>query len=326
MVFAGRRDRPRGRLGRGRAAPDVVARGRELGLGRRAARRVPQADRAPPLRARARARRDPLRPRLLGRRDRVRARAPEERLLCLAARAAPIRSAFRSLRSTRSTGRTPPTAACPPTAPRFTSGGSRMAEVAFQDVDKYYDGGVHAVQDLTLEAHDGEFLRARRPPAVANDGAADGCGARGHLRRHRVDRRARRQQALAQGARHRDGLPELRALSAPLRRRQHRLRAAPAQSAQGGDRETRRMGGEDARPDAVSCAPPEGAVRRPAPARGDGPRDRAPAAGVPDGRAAVEPRREVARPDARRHRTPPARPRDHDALRDARPGRGDDDG
>jgi multiple sugar transport system ATP-binding protein len=33
-----------------------------------------------------------------------------------------------------------------------------MAEVAFQDVDKYYDGGVHAVQDLTLDVHDGEFL------------------------------------------------------------------------------------------------------------------------------------------------------------------------
>jgi multiple sugar transport system ATP-binding protein len=33
-----------------------------------------------------------------------------------------------------------------------------MAEVAFQDVDKFYDGGVHAVQDLTLDVHDGEFL------------------------------------------------------------------------------------------------------------------------------------------------------------------------
>jgi multiple sugar transport system ATP-binding protein len=33
-----------------------------------------------------------------------------------------------------------------------------MAEVAFQDVDKFYDGGVHAVQDLTLDIHDGEFM------------------------------------------------------------------------------------------------------------------------------------------------------------------------
>ncbi len=33
-----------------------------------------------------------------------------------------------------------------------------MAEVAFNDVDKIYDNGVQAVFDLTLEAHDGEFL------------------------------------------------------------------------------------------------------------------------------------------------------------------------
>jgi len=33
-----------------------------------------------------------------------------------------------------------------------------MAEVAFKDVDKIYDNGVQAVFDLTLEAHDGEFL------------------------------------------------------------------------------------------------------------------------------------------------------------------------
>ena len=51
------------------------------------------------------------------------------------------------------------------------------------------------------------------------------------------------------------------------------------------------------------------ALRRPAPARRDGARDRARAAGVPDGRAALEPRREAARADARRDREAPARPR-----------------
>ena len=40
-------------------------------------------------------------------------------------------------------------------------------------------------------------------------------------------------------------------------------------------------------------------VGRAAPARRDGPRDRPRAAGVPDGRAAVEPRRQAARADAR---------------------------
>jgi multiple sugar transport system ATP-binding protein len=33
-----------------------------------------------------------------------------------------------------------------------------MAEVQLNDVDKVYDGGVHAVQDLTLDVSDGEFL------------------------------------------------------------------------------------------------------------------------------------------------------------------------
>ena len=50
------------------------------------------------------------------------------------------------------------------------------------------------------------------------------------------------------------------------------------------------------------------------------------AAGLPDGRAALEPRREAARAHARGDRRPPDRARRHDDLRHARPGRGDDDG
>jgi multiple sugar transport system ATP-binding protein len=33
-----------------------------------------------------------------------------------------------------------------------------MADVSFNDVDKVYDNGFHAVKDLTLDIHDGEFL------------------------------------------------------------------------------------------------------------------------------------------------------------------------
>ena len=61
------------------------------------------------------------------------------------------------------------------------------------------------------------------------------------------------------------------------------------------------------------------AVRRPAPAGGDGSGDRARAAGVPDGRAALEPRREAPRADACRDRAHPARPERDDDLRHARP-------
>ena len=46
----------------------------------------------------------------------------------------------------------------------------------------------------------------------------------------------------------------------------------------------------------------QGALRWSAPARRDGPRDRARARGVPDGRAAVQPRRQAARRDPRQHR------------------------
>ena len=50
------------------------------------------------------------------------------------------------------------------------------------------------------------------------------------------------------------------------------------------------------------------------------------AAGVPDGRAALEPRRAAARADARRDRVAAEAARRDDRVRDARPGRGDDDG
>src|SRR5919202_340705 len=33
-----------------------------------------------------------------------------------------------------------------------------MADVSFQEVDKVYDNGFHAVKDLSLDIHDGEFL------------------------------------------------------------------------------------------------------------------------------------------------------------------------
>ena len=72
---------------------------------------------------------------------------------------------------------------------------------------------------------------------------------------------------------------------------------------------------------------PGAALRRPAPAGRDGPRDRSPAAGLPDGRAALEPRRQAARPDARRDRARCSASSDVTThLRHPRPGRGHDDG
>ena len=66
------------------------------------------------------------------------------------------------------------------------------------------------------------------------------------------------------------------------------------------------------------------ALRRAAPARGHGARDRARARGVPLRRAAVEPGREAARADAPRDPEAAPRAEDHQHLRHPRPGRGDD--
>ena len=65
---------------------------------------------------------------------------------------------------------------------------------------------------------------------------------------------------------------------------------------------------------------PGAAVRRAAPAGGDGAGDRSGAEGVPDGRAALEPRRKAARADARRHRRASVAARRDHGLRHPRPG------
>ena len=76
--------------------------------------------------------------------------------------------------------------------------------------------------------------------------------------------------------------------------------------------------------DAPAGAQAARAVGRPAAARRDGALDRAPAQGVPVRRAALEPRRAAARRDARRDQEAAPEARQHDHLRHARPGGGDD--
>ncbi len=88
----------------------------------------------------------------------------------------------------------------------------------------------------------------------------------------------------------------------------------------------RRGGRANPRHRAPARPPAEGPLRRAAAARGARPRHRARAAGLPDGRAAVESRRQAARPHPRRDQRPAQAPRRHDDLRHARPDRGDDDG
>ena len=97
-----------------------------------------------------------------------------------------------------------------------------------------------------------------------------------------------------------------------------------AQAAEGRGHRQGQRGGADP---AARRAPAEEAVAafgRPAPAGGDRPGDRAPAQGVPLRRAAVEPRRRAARPDAAGACAAAQADRRDDDLRHPRPGRGDD--
>ena len=201
-----------------------------------------------------------------------------------------------------------------------------MAEIVLDNVTKRYPDGFEAVKDLNLEIEDGEFMILVGP---------SGCGKSTALRmiagleditdgELRIGGEVVNDRA-PQGPRHRDGVPELRAVPAHDRAREHGLRAQARQGRQG----RRSTAGWRRRPAMLDLTePPRPQARqpvgRPAPARGDGPRDRARPQGVPDGRAAVQPRRQAARADAHRGLADPAAARHDDGVRHPRPDRGDD--
>ena len=143
---------------------------------------------------------------------------------------------------------------------------------------------------------DGRVHGLRRPLGLRQVHAAPADRrARGHhLGRHAL-RRPAGQRPGAVEARHRHGVPVLRALPAHERLRQHGLRHEAAEG-----RRRRHQGAGDEGGQAAADRPParppaEAALRRPAPARGDRPRHRARPAGLPVRRAALQPRRRAAR-------------------------------
>ena len=194
-----------------------------------------------------------------------------------------------------------------------------------KEVDKVYDGGVHAVQDLSLEVPDGEFLVLVGP---------SGCGKTTALR------------MIA-------GLESITDGTITIGDRVVNQLSPRIETSRWCSRTTRstrisRSRTTSRSASACHCKMPKHVVeeriawaarlldltpylarkprssRRAAPARGDGSGDRARAAGVPDGRAALEldaklriQMREIAK---LQHEL------DDDDLRHARPGRGDDDG
>ena len=159
-----------------------------------------------------------------------------------------------------------------------------------------------------------------------DDGPAPAGRPRVRRRRPDPDRRSRGQRRAPGRARRGDGLPELRALSALLGLRQHRLPAAHAIGRPRRDRiaSHRCRAAPRSRRSARAEAGP--AFRRTAAARGARAGARAQPRGLSDGRAAVEPRRAAAPADANGSEEPSAGIEDHDGVRDARSGRGDDAG
>ena len=119
-----------------------------------------------------------------------------------------------------------------------------MAEVSVRKVVKVYDGGVQAVKGIDLEIADREFVVLVGPVRLRQiHHAADDRGAGGDFRRRNLDRRRRRQRRAAARSRHRHGVPELRALSAHERVRQHGVRPEAAEVPEGRDQAPGRRGG-----------------------------------------------------------------------------------
>ena len=145
------------------------------------------------------------------------------------------------------------------------------------------------------------------------------------------------QRRRGQGPRHRHGVPELRAL--PAHDRAPRTSSRPSSPASSPSTTSarpqahRRRAAERVQQAATSLGltdlldrKPGRALGRPAPAGRPGPGHRAPARGVPDGRAAVQPRRQAPGPDPHRAGRAPPAARHHVRLRHPRPGRGHDHG
>ncbi len=201
-----------------------------------------------------------------------------------------------------------------------------MASVVVDKVRKAY-GTVEVVHGLDLTIADGAFVVLLGP---------SGCGKSTLLRMIaglesvtsgdiRIGERSVN-DAATEGPEHRHGVPELRPLSAHERGGQHELRAQARRHPQGGDRRAGVQRRPHPRPrhHAGATAPPT--VGRPAPARRDGPGDRARPCRVPVRRAAVQPRRQAARADADRDQGTAPAARHDDRLRHARPDRGHDHG
>ena len=115
-------------------------------------------------------------------------------------------------------------------------------EIRLIDLEKRF-GAVRAVDGVSLDVQPGRVLLAARAVRLRqDDDPADDRRLRAADGRADPAARARRHPRPARQAAGQHGLPELRAVPAPRRRRQHRVRAAAQEGRRSGDRPTRRRG------------------------------------------------------------------------------------
>ena len=199
------------------------------------------------------------------------------------------------------------------------------AYVRFVDVQKTYDGDTLVVRDLNLDVARGEFLTLLGPSGSGKTTCLmmlAGFEAADPWRDH--PRRPADQQRPAVPARHRHGVPELRAVPAHDGRREPGVPARGAQSRAGRDRGAGQAGARHGPAGGLRAAPAGPALGRPAAAGRGRARARVRAQAGPDGRAARRARQAAARADAVRDQAPPRASGRDRGLRHPRPVRGAD--